>query len=74
MGGYGLLEIDFLNGEHHFTQGMEVVLQELVQTNWQINPNLNPWLAFKRLLQHMEDEAMETYESWSKWPIVHAKL
>ncbi len=61
-------------GEHHFTQGMEVVLKDLDANQLTNKPNLNPWLALEHLFQHMEDEALETYESWLKWPIVNAKL
>jgi hypothetical protein len=61
-------------GEHHFIQGMEVVFQDLDANQLTNKSNLNPWLAFECLLQHMEDEALEIYQSWSKWHIVHAKL
>jgi hypothetical protein len=40
----------------------------------QRNLIFNPWWAFELLLQHLEHEASETYESWIEQIVIQAKL
>lgn len=40
----------------------------------QRNLTFNPWWAFELLLQHLEHEALETYESWTEQIIIQIKL
>jgi hypothetical protein len=40
----------------------------------QRNLTFHPWWAFELLLQHLEHEALETYESWTEQIVIQTKL
>lgn len=71
LGALAPLEIGFLNkwAPFHSRNGNSI-LKIKCGSKKQKNLTFNPLWAFELLLQHLEHEALETYESWTEKNVI----